>query len=188
MRRAAAVALILCPILIGCSAAAAVRPAAYPDADVPCPGGLKTWNLKVLDRRARTESSDKVVATVSDAIEKSFPGCRWVAEEGQPVIEIEIHAFGAEKQGEVWDATASWTVTASSAMGSTLLSFEADETVSRPNYRGFDNEKEALTQAYNAAVERTVKGLRTVRSSQARPREGTRDPWRGQLRPAPANL
>ncbi len=180
MTRAVMWLLVMCPLLLGCSAAAAVRPAAYPDMDVPCPGGLMTWNLKVIDRRARTESSEKVVATVRDAIEKSFPGCRWVAEEGTPVIEIEIHTFDVEKQGDVFDATASWTVTASSAMGSTLISFEAEETVSRPNYRGVDNEKEALTEAYRAAMERTVKGLRTVRVSLSRPPRGTRDPSRGQ--------
>jgi hypothetical protein len=100
------------------------------------------------------------------------------------VIEIEIHTLDVEKQGNVWDATASWTVTASTALGSSLISFEAEETVSRPNYIGVDNEKEALTQAYRAAMERTIKGLRTVRSSEARPRGGTRDPWRGQ---SPAN-
>jgi hypothetical protein len=180
MSRAAALLLVVCPLLFGCSAAAGVRPAAYPDMDVPCPGGLKTWNLKVIDQRARTESSEKVVAAVGVAIEKSFPGCRWVSEEGTPVIEIEIHTFDVEKQGDVWDATASWTVTASSAMGSTLISFEAEETVSRPNYRGVDNEKEALTEAYRAAMERTVKGLRTVRASLSRPPRGTRDPMRGQ--------
>jgi hypothetical protein len=180
MIRVAALLLVFAPLLLGCSAAATVRPAVYPDVDVPCPGGLKTWNLKVTDRRARAEASEKVVAAIRDSIRQSFPGCRWVSEEGTPVIEIEIHTFDVEKQGDVWDATASWTVTASSAMGSSLISFDADETVSRPNYVGVDNEKEALAQAYRAAMERTVKGLRTVRSTQARPREGTRDPWRGQ--------
>jgi len=188
MSRAAALLLVVCPLLFGCSAAADVRPAAYPDVDVPCPGGLKTWSLKVFDRRARTESSEKVVAAVRDGIEKSFPGCRWVSEEGTPAIEIEIHTFDVEKQGDVWDATASWTVTASSAMGSTLISFEAEETVSRPNYRGVDNEKQALTDAYHAAMERTVKGLRTVRTSLSRPPLGTHDPSRGQSPSAGADL
>src|SRR5262249_11287964 len=180
--------LILFPVVVGCSAAAAVRPASYPDADVPCPGGLKTWNLKVVDRRAKTESSEKVVATVKDAIVKSVPRCSGVTEEDAPGIEIETHTFDVERAGDVWDATASWTVTASSAMGSTLISFEADETVSRPNYRGVDNEKEALTEAYRAAVERTVKGLRTVQTTQARPRGGTSDPSRGQSAAERSNL
>ena len=180
MSRAAALLLVLSSLLLGCSAAATVRPAAFPDVDVACPGGLKTWNLKVADRRPRKEASEKVVAAVRDSIRQSFPGCRWVSEEGTPVIEIEIHTLDVEKQGDVWDATASWSVTASTALGSSLISFEAEETVSRPNYIGVDNEKEALTQAYRAAMERTVKGLRTVRSSEARPRGGTRDTWRGQ--------
>jgi len=139
-----------------------------------------TWNLRVIDRRARPEAKERVVAVVREAVEKSFPGCQWASQEGGPAIEIEIHRFESVKEGEVWDATVQWTVTAQSATGRTLLAFEADETVSRPNYRNSDNEKESLTEAYRAAVERTARGLRTVRVSEApRPSSGTYDPFRG---------
>lgn len=180
MPRLTAALLALGVSIAGCSAAGGVRPAAYPDVDVPCPGGLLTWDLRVTDQRARPESSERVVAAVRDAIQKSFPGCRWSSEEGLPAIEIEIHDFASVRDGQVWDAVVRWTVTARSAAGSTLLAFEADETVSRPNYQGSDNEKQSLTDAYRAAVERTARGLRTVRASDAsRPRGGTFDPQRG---------
>ena len=45
------------------------------------------------------------------------------------------------------------------AGGRTLTEFQANEEVSRPNYRGSDNEKESLSEAYQKALERTVKGL-----------------------------
>ncbi|MFY9549995.1 MAG: hypothetical protein WAU32_02495 [Thermoanaerobaculia bacterium] len=181
---AAGALFVLSALLAGCSAAAGVRPSSYPDVDVPCPGGLVTWNLKVTDRRARPEAGERVIAAVRDAIQKSFPGCRWSSEDGVPTIEIEIHRFESVREGDVWDATVQWTVTAQNATGRTLLAFEADETVSRPNYRGSDNEKESLTEAYRAAVERTARGLRTVRASDSsRPRWGTHDALRGH----PAN-
>jgi len=188
MPRAWAGLLLLCVLTAGCSAAAAVRPSAYPDSDVPCPGALKQWNLRVLDRRAETTSSDKVIAKVRDAIRQSFPGCQWTSDEGVPSIDIEIHNFESVKNGDVWDAHVQWNVTAASPTGAVLLGFEADETVSRPNYMGSDNEKESLTEAYRAAVERTAKGLRTVRMSDAaRPPRGTSDPSRGQSLPALAS-
>ncbi|HEY1435821.1 MAG TPA: hypothetical protein VGG65_10615, partial [Thermoanaerobaculia bacterium] len=54
---------------------------------------------------------------------------------------------------------------------------QANEEVSRPNYRGSDNEKESLTEAYQKALERTVKGLRALPKIGAfRPPAGTPDP------------
>src|SRR5262249_54323679 len=112
MPRAWAGLVLLCVLTAGCTAAAAVRPSAYPDSDVPCPGALKQWNLRVLDRRAETTSSEKVFSTVSGAIRQSFPGCHWTSDEGVPSIEIEIHNFESVKNGDVWDAHVQWNVTA----------------------------------------------------------------------------
>ena len=60
--------------------------------------------------------------------------------------------------------------------GRTLTEFEANEEVSRPNYRGSDNEKESLTRGLPKALERTVKGLRAVPAHRGamRPRDRRR--------------
>jgi hypothetical protein len=53
-------------------------------------------------------------------------------------------------------------VRATNAGGRTLTEFQATEETSRPNYRGSNNEKESLSEVYQKALERTVKGLRAL--------------------------
>jgi hypothetical protein len=123
----------------------------------------------VLDRRASRESSEGVISLVADSIRRSFPGCRWDAEAGQNagLIRIEIHRFATRPAGNTWDAAAEWTVTASDTAGATLTEFEADEEVSRPNYRGSNNAKESLREAFDRAIRRTLAGLRVVSSARS---------------------
>ena len=64
----------------------------------------------------------------------------------------------------VWEAGAEWTVSARDPSGRTLTEFQADSRVSRPNYRGSNNEMEALRTAFEEAVTRTLTGLRNVSS------------------------
>jgi hypothetical protein len=134
----------------------------YPDPSVACPGGLAGWNLDVLDRRARRDQSEGVQALVTESIHRSFPGCRWESAPGAGRIQIEIHRFSAVQDGNSWEAAANWSVVASDSSGRTLTEFETNEEVSRPNYRGSNNEKEALREAFDRAIRRTLAGLRAV--------------------------
>lgn len=161
---------------------ATVRPASYADPEVTCPGGRPAWNLEILDERADPEASDKAIAAVRDGIRKSFPGCRWTSTPpaGAATITIEIHRFRSRLEsdagGSSWEAAVEWSVRVVNEGGRTLTEFQANEEVSRPNYRGSDNEKESLTEAYQKALERTAKGLRAVPLLGAfRPPAGTPD-------------
>ena len=156
----------------GSTGSAGLKPVTYPDPSVPCPGGLSDWKLEVLDRRAHRDSSEGVQALVSESIRKSFPGCRWDSDEGAGRLLIEIHRFAAIQDGNSWEAAADWSVVASDSSGRTLTEFEATEEVSRPNYRGSNNEKEALRQAFDQAMRRTLAGLRSVTSAAVRRRPG----------------
>jgi hypothetical protein len=150
-----------------------VRPVSFPDPEVLCPGGRQSWTLEILDQRAERKAEDRTVAPVRDAIQKSFPGCRWTGSEQADTITIEIHRLASVYDQGSWDAAAEWSVSAHAA-GRTLIQFEVNEEVSRPNYQASDNEKESLSEAFRRAVERTVKGLSTISySGQLRPPEGT---------------
>ena len=160
----------------GCGPAP-IRPVSYPDPNVSCPGGLISWNLDVQDRRAHPEESEKMIATVRDGVQSSFPGCRWTP--GAPpegssaaTITIVVHRLGVAEHDRYQDAAAEWTVTASTASGSTLTTFDADEQESRPAYSGAD--EEALNEAFRKALQRTVRGLAALQQlGSTRPPEGT---------------
>lgn len=141
-----------------------LAPVAYPDPSGVCPVGKTAWKLEVLDRRAQRESSEGVVALIGDSIRRSFPGCRWDADAGADagVVRIEVHRFSTNPVGNTWDAAAEWTVTASDSAGANLTEFEANEEVSRPNYRGSNNAKESLREVFDRALRRTLTGLRVV--------------------------
>jgi hypothetical protein len=139
-------------------------PVYEPDPGIACPGRWTAWSLEILDRRADREGSEKLVALLGDSVRKSFPGCTW-SEAGtadRPVISIEIHRFAAPFHDEMFNAAAEWTVSVRGPGGQTLTEFEAEATVERPNYRGSNNEKEALRQVFGDAFRRTVAGLRSV--------------------------
>jgi hypothetical protein len=160
------VVVALTLVASGCGSTG-LTPVTYPDPSVPCPAGLHGWKLEVLDRRARRVSSEGVQALVGQSIRQSFPGCEWdsAAVEGAGRVQIEIHLFGASQDGNTWEAAADWSVHASDPSGRTLTEFEANEEVSRPNYRGSNNEKEALREAFDRAMRRTLAGLRAVTSA-----------------------
>lgn len=146
-----------------------VRPASYADPEVSCPGGRVTWNLKIVDQRVDLEGSAQMIAAIRDGIQKSFPGCRWAAgpSPDADAISIEVHRFAShmeyDREGtSSWEAAAEWTVRVTNPDGRTLTEFQANEEVSRPNYRGSNNEKESLSEVYQKALERTVMGLRSV--------------------------
>ncbi len=161
---------------IGCGPAP-IRPVSYPDPNVSCPAGLISWNLDIQDRRAHPEESEKMIASVRDGVQSSFPGCHWTA--GAPpegssaaTITIIVHRLGVEEHDRYQYAAAEWTVTASTANGSTLTSFDADEEESRPAYSGAD--EEALNEAFRKALQRTVRGLAAMQPlGSTRPPEGT---------------
>jgi hypothetical protein len=170
---------------------ASVRPVSFPNPDVSCPGGRLTWKLEVKDQRAVREAEARTVASVRDAIQKSFPGCRWSASADRDAgtIVIEIHRFASVWDAGSWEAAVEWTVSARDAAGRTLTQFEANEEVSRPNYQGSDNEKESLSEAFRRALERTARGLSAMSASgRLRPPEGTVDPYGGGLAFASSHL
>jgi hypothetical protein len=157
-----ALAAVGAAILAAACGPPSVRPATYGDPSVSCPGGRGAWNLDVVDQRADREAWDKVVAAIRDGVQKSFPGCRWTPGPGKgaETVTIEVHRFASHlEEMSSWEAAVEWTVRAENAEGRTLTEFQANEEVSRPNYRGSDNEKESLTEAYQKALQRTVKGL-----------------------------
>jgi len=141
-----------------------IKPVSNPDPGTACPGGSSVWSLEVLDRRAEREASEKVVALLRDSIVKSFPGCTWkeAGAAGVPSISIEIVRFAAPFDQATWNGAADWTVLARTADGRTLTEFEAEYEVERPNYRGSNNEKEALQEVYGEALKKTLAGLRAV--------------------------
>lgn len=147
----------------GC-ASTGLNPVTYPDPSVPCPAGLRSWKLEVLDRRARREGTEGVQSLVSESIRRSFPGCQWDSAGDAGRIQIEIHRFAAGQDGNTWEAAAQWSVVASDASGRTLTEFEANEEVSRPNYRGSNNARESLREAFDRAMRRTLAGLQAVTS------------------------
>ena len=143
-----------------------LAPVTYPDPSVACPGGLPGWKLEILDRRVRRDGSEGVQALIGNSIRQSFPGCQWdTAAAGAGRVQIEIHRFVANPDGNTWEAAADWSVLVTDPSGRTLTEFDATEEVSRPNYRGSNNEKEALRQAFDQAMRRTLAGLRSVTSA-----------------------
>jgi hypothetical protein len=141
----------------------ALQPIAARDPEAACPGSWTAWSLEILDRRAEREASERLVALLRDSITRSFPGCTWSEPgAGRPSISIEVHRFAAPFQDGTWNAAAEWTVSVRDPGGRTLSEFEAESDVERPNYRGSNNEKEALQQVFDEAFKRTVAGLRSV--------------------------
>ena len=161
----------------GCGPAT-VRPTSSPDPDVGCPAGRVSWRLQITDQRVVHEAEPRMVGAIRDAVQKSFPGCRWNSTDADSdTISIEVHRFGSHLDAGEWEAAAEWTVTAQNASGATLTQFEVNEEVSRPNYQGSDNEKESISEAFRKAIERTAKGLSSISvSGLRRPPEGTPRP------------
>ena len=156
--------LLFVGLALSCSTTAGFKPVSAQDSDVPCPGGSLIWNLEINDQRAQRLESERLAGLLRDSLSHSFPGCQWASPSRRdaPTIAIEIHSFAADFDGAIYDATAEWTVSARDASGRTLTEFQADARVSRPNYRGSNNEKEALRAAFEEAVNRTLAGLRAV--------------------------
>ena len=162
----------LAAVSVACGPAT-VRPASFADPDVACPGGRASWGLEIQDARAEPKGSEKMVGAIRDGLQKSFPGCKWsAAAPGKDSITIEVHRFASKLDDDysAWEAAVEWTVRAQDAGGRTLTEFQADETLARPNYRGSDNEKESLTEAYQKALSRTVKGLQALPANMSRRR------------------
>jgi hypothetical protein len=174
MRPTSATLVVFCALSASGCGPARVQPAAFPDPDVPCPAGLLSWKLEVLDQRVKPEASEKMIASLRDGVEKSFPGCRWSPAEaaGEPTITIAVHRFGAVFNDRYYDAAAEWSVSARNASGRTITEFESNEEETRPAYSGAD--EDALNEAFRKALQRTVRGLSAIpRIGSARPREGT---------------
>ena len=170
--------LALLAVAAGCGPAP-IRPVTYPDPEVSCPGGLVSWRLDILDRRAETEGSEKLIASLREGLQGSFPGCRWSTSpagdskpSGEPTITLTVFRLGVSEHDRYQYAAAEWNVTATSANGSTMTQFDANEEDSRPAYSNAD--EEALNEAFRRALLRTTKGLAQMqRFGSIRPLEGT---------------
>ncbi len=156
--------LLLLGLALSCSSTAGLKPVTEHDADVPCPGGSLVWNLEIQDQRAERPDAERIAGLLRNSLAHSFPGCQWAAaaRPDAPTIAIEVHHFSAEFDGAIYDAIAEWSVMARDASGRTLTEFQAEGRVSRPNYRGSNNEKEALQSAFEQAISRTLAGLKNV--------------------------
>jgi len=163
--RPAAAAIAVLVALAGLLASASacrvtVAPVVAPDPEVACPGGSGEWKLEIVDQRADRTHAANVDVAIRDSIVKSLPGCRWQTANA-PTITIEVHRFRVALE-DMWEANAEWSVIVRDRDGRTLTEFQADARVSRPNYRGVDNEKAAMQQAMAEAMRRTLAGLRSV--------------------------
>jgi hypothetical protein len=146
-----------------CSTTAGLKPVLDTDPEVRCPGGQVLWNIEIADQRAERRDSDRLVILLRDSLARSLPGCRWTAaDRGAPTIRIEIYRFAADFDGSLWEATAEWSVRAHDPSDRTMTEFQPTATVTRPNYRSSNNEREALQQAFEQAFRRTLAGLRAV--------------------------
>ncbi len=157
-------AVLLAGLVPSCSSTSGLKPIVAPDPEIPCPAGRLAWSLEIKDLRAQRRDSDRLTALLRDSLSRSLPGCRWrkAGESGASTIEIQIHRFTVSFTESTWDAAAEWTVLALDPSGRKLTEFESVEEVSRPNYRGSNNEQEALQQAFDRAMRRTLTGLRAV--------------------------
>lgn len=163
IRKAVRVLFVFSALSALACASAVLTPLSYPEPDVACPGGRVNWRLEVVDQRAERTDSDRVTSVIRESIMRSFPGCRWESDDSSaPLIRIEVHRFTASLQGNIWDAAVEWAVVAQGPRGETLTEFVAEGEVSRPNYRGSNNELEALKLSFDQAVRRTLGGLRTL--------------------------
>jgi hypothetical protein len=159
MSRVLLATLLTAGLCAGCGPVT-VRPASFPDPDVACPGGRVTWGIQIQDQRADRKAEERMSGSVRDAIQKSFPGCRWgISDPEAGTIGIEVHRFASRLDSGYWEAAVEWTVTARDVSGHTITEFEVNEEVTRPNYQGSDNEKESLSEAFGKAIQRTSKGL-----------------------------
>ena len=166
MLRLLTAALLAAGLCAGCGPVT-VRPASFSDPDVACPGGRVTWGVQIQDQRAERKAEERMSGSVRDAIQKSFPGCRWgISDPEAGTIAIEVHRFASHLDAGYWEAAVEWTVTARDVSGHTITEFEVNEEVTRPNYQGSDNEKESLSEAFGKAVERTSKGLSAMSVSE----------------------
>ncbi|MEP6800692.1 MAG: hypothetical protein ABJC07_02050 [Acidobacteriota bacterium] len=150
--------------VLGAGCSVTVAPVVAPDPQVACPGGLTAWRLEISDQRADRSDSAKVVTAIRESLVRSLPGCRWMTESAAPLIGIEIHRFSVRKDGN-WEAFVEWSVVARDPGGRTLTDFQSESQISRPDYRGVDNEKAALQEALEQAMRRTLSGLRSVPST-----------------------
>lgn len=168
MRHSPAVPRLAAVLLAATFALACGPPTLHPnvgaDATVACPGGRTAWSLEIHDQRANREGSEKLVALLRDSLTKSFPGCDWsaAASPDRPSILIEIHRFSAPLEDESWNGAAEWEVLVRDAGGRTITDYEAQADVERPNYRNSNNEKEALQQVFDGALQKTLAVLRSV--------------------------
>ncbi len=141
-----------------------VRPVSSPDPETSCPGQTSGWNLELADQRAERTESALRLGEIRDSLLKSFPGCRWDVGVGAGTIRIEVHRFQVAFDGETWNAAVDWTVLVQDSGKRILSQFDATSEITRPNYRGSNNEKAALQEAFDQALSRTLGGLRNVRS------------------------
>jgi hypothetical protein len=161
--KGARILLLFGALAAGACSSAVLLPLSYPEPDVACPGGRVNWRLEVVDQRAERDDSEQVMGVIRESIVRSFPGCRWESgDSSDPLIRIEVHRFTAALQGNIWDAAVEWAVVAQGVRGESLTEFTAEGEVSRPNYRGSNNELESLKLAFDQSLRRTLAGLRTL--------------------------
>jgi hypothetical protein len=164
-RLCAALALL---VFLSCAPASQkLEPHAAPEPGDACPGGRTSWALEVVDQRADRDrvDSDRMRSLVSESIRRSFPGCGWTqGGSSEPVIRVEVWQFRSVFVDDLWEARAAWTVEVGGDGGGSGRDFEVHEGVSRPSYQGTDNEVQSLRDVFEAAMAKTVQGLRAVPS------------------------
>ena len=161
MRLRLARLVILCAIAAPGCTTPTVKPVVAKDPEIACPGGVTAWRLALSDQRADRRDSEKVLRAIRESIARSLPGCQWL-EKDAPEISIEVDRFQVRNNEDTWEAFAEFDVIARDRGGRTLTQFRAESSIARPNYRGMDNEKMALQEALDKAMQRALAGLRAV--------------------------
>jgi len=161
MRLRLAGLVILSAIAAAACTTPTVKPVVAKDPEIACPGGVTAWRLGLSDQRADRRDSEKVLRAIRESIARSLPGCQWV-EKDAPEISIEVDRFQVRNNEDTWEAFAEFDVIARDRGGRTLTQFRAESSIARPNYRGMDNEKLALQEALDEAMQRALAGLRAV--------------------------
>jgi hypothetical protein len=160
MRRRALAAPFAAALLLAAACSVKVAPVVAADPEASCPAGSAEWHLEIVDQRADKKPVTDAATPIRDSIVRSLPGCRWT-NGAAPTITIEVHRLHVDLE-DYWEAAAEWSVIVRDREGRTVTEFQAESHVSRPNYRGVDNEKASMQEALDEAMRRTLAGLRSV--------------------------
>jgi hypothetical protein len=118
-------------------------------------------NLAITDLRVDRKESERVLPSSANLWSKSFPASGRARRNPPPDDGTEIHRPRRTSTGPC-TSPRRLVGDREHGVGPALTQFEADANVARPNYAGSNNEREALRDAFEKALQRTAAGLRNL--------------------------